>query len=72
MSSRERIGLLQEKLKEQQLGGALLFYSRDVFYYTGTAQPSYLVVLPDDYMLFIRSGFDFALNEVFIENYRYT
>ncbi len=70
MESKERIGLLQEKLKEQQLGGALLFYSRDVFYYTGTAQPSYLVVLPDDYMLFIRSGFDFALNEVFIEKER--
>ena len=65
MKHRERIGLLQEKLKEQQLGGALLFYSRHVFYYTGTAQPSCLVVLPDDYMLFIRSGFDFALNEVF-------
>jgi len=70
MSSRDRIGLLQEKLKEQQLGGALLFYSRDVFYYTGTAQPSYLWVLPDDYMLFIRSGFDFALDEVFIEKER--
>ena len=67
MASIERIGLLQEKLKDQQLDGALLFYSRDVFYYTGTAQPSYLVVLPDEYMLFIRSGFDFALNEVFIE-----
>jgi Xaa-Pro dipeptidase len=70
MALMERIGLLQEKLKEQQLDGALLFYSRDVFYYTGTAQPSYLVVLPDDYTLFIRSGFDFALNEVFIEKER--
>jgi len=70
MATRGRIGLLQEKLKEQQLAGALLFYSRDVFYYTGTAQPSYLWVLPDDYMLFIRSGFDFALNEVFIEKER--
>jgi Xaa-Pro aminopeptidase len=35
-------------------------------YYTGTAQPSYLVVLPDDYFLFVRSGVDFALNDVFI------
>ena len=70
MALSERIGFLQERLKEQQLGGALLFYSRDVFYYTGTAQPSYLVVLPDDYMLFIRSGFDFALKEVFIEKER--
>ena len=70
MALRERIGLLQGKLKEQQVGVALLFYSRDVFYYTGTAQPSYLVVFPDEYMLFVRSGIDFALNEVFIEKER--
>jgi len=70
MALRGRIDLLQEKLKEQQLDGALLFYSRDVLYYTGTAQPSYLVVLPDEYMLFIRSGIEFALNEVFIEKER--
>ena len=70
MALRGRIDLLQEKLKEQQLDGALLFYSRDVLYYTGTTQPSYLVVLPDEYMLFIRSGIEFALNEVFIEKER--
>ena len=67
MEHRERITNLQEKLKEHQLGGALLFYSRDVFYYTGTAQPSYLVVLPEDYVLFVRSGFEFASSDVFIE-----
>lgn len=26
----------------------ILWYSRDIFYYSGTAQPSYLVVLPDE------------------------
>ena len=66
MARRERIKSLKEKIKEEDLGGALLFYSRDVFYYTGTAQPSYLVVLPDDYFLYVRSGFEFASNEVFI------
>ena len=45
---------------------ALLCYSRDILYYTGTAQPSYLVVLPDDYILFVRSGLEFALDDVFI------
>lgn len=67
MENRNRIKLLQYKIKEQKLCGALLFYSRDVFYYTGTAQPSYLVILPDDYFLFVRSGVEFALNDVFID-----
>jgi Xaa-Pro aminopeptidase len=67
MARKERIKCLQEKIKEHGLGGALLFYSRDVFYYTGTAQPSYLVVLPEDYFLYVRSGFEFAANDVLIE-----
>ena len=67
MEHKDRIKLLQDKIKEQKLCCALLFYSRDVLYYTGTAQPSYLVVLPEDYFLFVRSGLEFALNDVFIE-----
>jgi Xaa-Pro aminopeptidase len=67
MKPRERISFLQQELKERKLGAALLFYSRDIYYYTGTAQPSYLVVTPEEYILFVRSGFEFALNEVFIE-----
>jgi len=66
MEHKDRIKFLQDKVQEQELCGALLFYSRDIFYYTGTAQPSYLVVLPEDYFLFVRSGFDFALDDVFI------
>jgi Xaa-Pro aminopeptidase len=66
MKPHDRIKHLQKKLGEQNLAAALLFYSRDVFYYTGTAQPSYLVILPDDYRLFVRSGYDFARNDVFI------
>jgi len=61
-----RIKTLQDKIQEEELFAALLFYSRDVLYYTGTAQPSYLVVIPKDYFLFVRSGFDFALNDAFI------
>ncbi len=55
-SSRTR--LLQEKIRERGLAGAILFYSRDVYYYSGTAQPAYLVVLPDDYKLFVRRGYE--------------
>jgi len=62
----KRISILQEKIRQQDLAGVLLQYSRNILYYTGTAQPSYLAVLPDDYMLFVRSGYDFALNEICI------
>lgn len=66
MEYEHRIKTLQDKIDELELSAALLFYSRDVLYYTGTAQPSYLVILPEDYFLFVRSGFEFAINEAFI------
>ena len=70
MKLKNRIRFLQEALREKGIAAALLSYSRDVFYYTGTAQPSYFVVLPDEYFLFVKSGFEFAINEVFIPNER--
>lgn len=70
MEQKQRIRLLQERIRQEKLSGALLFYSRDVFYYTGTAQPCYLAVLPEEYLLFVRSGYESALNEVFIEKAR--
>ncbi len=63
MSLPERIVRLQEILHERQLAGAVLSYSRDIFYYTGTAQPGFLVVLPDDAWFFVRRGFEFAQSE---------
>lgn len=66
MQIENRISILQDKLLENELSAALLFYSRDVLYYTGTAQPSYLVVLPQEYFLFVKNGFNFALNDAFI------
>ena len=62
----DRIKILQDKIREEELSAALLLYSRDILYYTGTAQPSYLVVLPEDYFLFVRSGFECAVNDAFI------
>ncbi|MBM3300929.1 MAG: aminopeptidase P family protein, partial [Deltaproteobacteria bacterium] len=63
----KRISRLQEILEARGLAGAILLYSRDVFYYTGTAQPSYFVVLPNDHMLFVRRGFEFARHESGLE-----
>ncbi len=58
-----RIRSLQDKIREKGLAGAILFYSRDVYYYSGTAQPAYLVVLPDDHRLFVRRGYETARME---------
>jgi Xaa-Pro aminopeptidase len=62
----KRIKVLQKRLADGGIDAALLVYSRDVLYYTGTAQPSCLVVTPDDYTLYIRSGLEFAVQDVFI------
>jgi Xaa-Pro dipeptidase len=62
-----RIHLLQERLSEEHCDCALLLYSRDVFYYTGVAQPAYFLVSPGAYFLFVRSGISFAVQEAGIE-----
>jgi Xaa-Pro dipeptidase len=61
-----RIRVLQQRLLDGGIDAALLVYSRDVLYYTGTAQPSCLLVTPDDYTLYVKSGFEFAAQDVFI------
>jgi Xaa-Pro dipeptidase len=63
----QRIHRLQEVIRDRGLSGVILFYSRDTYYYTGTAQPAYLVVVPDDYMLFVRRGYDIALRQSGLE-----
>ncbi len=62
----DRISVLQRELGQKN-ACAILSYSRDILYYTGTAQPAYLIVFPDDFHLFIRSGLEFALDEAFLE-----
>lgn len=59
----ERIAGAQEEIRRLNLEGVILFHSRDLFYYTGTAQPAYLVILPRDCRLFVRSGLEFARRE---------
>ena len=70
MQIENRIRILQDKMLEGELSAAVLFYSRDVLYYTGTAQPSYLVVFSQEYFLFVRNGFEFALSDAFIPRER--
>ncbi len=70
MQIENRIRILQDKMLEGELSAAVLFYSRDVLYYTGTARPSYLVVFPQEYFLFVRNGFEFALSDAFIPRER--
>lgn len=56
----KRIKNLQEMLSRANIAAALLFYSRDVFYYTGIAQPSCLFVSPQSYLLYVKAGMDFV------------
>ena len=67
MTHQRRISHLQECISDRRLSGAILFYSRDTYYYSGTAQPAYLVVSPDDFRLFVRRGYDIALGESDLE-----
>ncbi len=67
MELNKRIEKLQQNLKQNEIDCALLIYSRDIFYYTGTARPSFLAVTPDDYFLYVRSGIEFVLDEIFID-----
>lgn len=62
-----RLRELQKKLFELEFDAAILIHSRDVFYYTGTAQPCILVVTPNDYFLIVRRALDFVLNETWID-----
>ncbi|MEZ0151584.1 MAG: M24 family metallopeptidase [Candidatus Reddybacter sp.] len=61
--SLKRLQKLQAVLRGHKLDGALLFHSRDIFYYTGTAQPGWLVITPDSFVLAVSSGEDFAARD---------
>jgi len=62
----ERIVGAQDEIRRLDLEGVILFHSRDLLYYSGTAQPAYLVILPQDYRLFVRSGLEFARRETWL------
>lgn len=62
-----RIKVLQKRLSDRQIDAAILTLSRDLFYYTGTAQPCLLLVTPDDYRLLVRRALDFVEKETFLK-----
>jgi Xaa-Pro aminopeptidase len=61
-----RIRTFQSLLAGSGMVAAVVWYSRDLLYYTGTCQPSWLVVLPDTYRLFVRNNYAEAKNQVTI------
>jgi len=62
----KRINDLQERMVGRGMDILLLNYSRSVFYYTGTTQPSILVMTPKDYQLIVTSGIDSAFEETWL------
>lgn len=56
MDHAPRIANLQATLSDHGLAGAILAFSRDVYYYTGLALPAWLMVRPHDWRLFLRRG----------------
>ncbi|MDM8538304.1 M24 family metallopeptidase, partial [Desulfobacterales bacterium HSG17] len=66
----KRIMYFQKTLEDHNCGGALLTYSRDILYLTGTAQPSRLAITPEKYILFVKSGMAFVEQETFINKSR--
>lgn len=65
-----RVTQLQHTLAAQGFDAVLLCYSRDVFYYAGTAQSAILLVTPNAYLLFVRRGWEFVLQETWLPRER--
>lgn len=61
-----RIATFQHELQTKDIDAAILVLSRDIFYYTGTAQPSILVVTPDSFFLIVRRALDFVERETWL------
>jgi len=63
----ERIHTLQRELVKSGLAGAVINYSRDLFYYSGTAIPSWLAVSHSDYRLFVRGEIALAREQASLD-----
>ncbi|MCP4720470.1 MAG: aminopeptidase P family protein [Desulfobacteraceae bacterium] len=63
----DRIKVLQKALSIRHIDAAIINLSRDLFYYTGTAQPCLLLVTHDDYRLLVRRAHDFVMQETFLD-----
>lgn len=65
--SSKRIKELQDRMTRASIDAAIISYSRDLLYYAGTAQPGVLLVTPDDFHLYVRSGYDFAARDTWLD-----
>lgn len=61
-----RLQQFQKRLVSLGIDAALLVNARDIFYYSGTAQPAILLITPDDYRLMVRKGLEFAKAETWM------
>jgi len=61
-----RIRGIQERLGDIAVDAVLLNYSKSVYYCTGTAQPSFLIVSPQQFRLLISKGIEHAFRETWI------
>lgn len=61
-----RIRGIQQSLGITAVDAILLNYSKSVYYYTGTTQPSVLMVSQQDYHLLVSKGIEHAFREIFI------
>ncbi len=63
MTTNQRLTELCTRMTEAGINAALLLHHRDILYYAGTVRPAALLVSPDDAVLFVRRGFDYARQE---------
>jgi Xaa-Pro dipeptidase len=61
-----RIRSIQERLGDIAVDAVLLNYSKSVYYYTGTTQPSFLIVSPQDFHLLISKGIEHVPRETWL------
>ena len=59
----QRIAGLQSRMRGAGVEALLLNYSKSLFYYTGTTQPSFLIVSPGDYRLLVLRGIEHVSGE---------
>lgn len=64
---KNRVKYLQQLLEKEEIDAAIITLSRDLFYYTGTAQPCIFIVTPNDHRLLVRRAHDFVHKETFID-----
>ncbi len=59
----ERIDALRQRMAEKEIDAGLVVWSRDLYYYTGTARPGSLLLAPGLARLFVRRGHPYAQAE---------